>query len=226
MKWYGKNNYSGISRISIKNSKKNHNLKLKKSSIFFRNRFNFNFNKIIFYIPSNWNFIILKKKNSFGHLNCFYLYSSTYFFLLPLLKNFLNVQYDSQISSLVLKFQFSNNFHLLFWNFFKAIFYSFSKIFFKKLKFKGKGYYIFKNLRNTIALQFGYSHRLYLYSFSTTVKFLTKTTILMFGINKNDVIANSKSLFFIRPINIFTGKGIRFSRQIVYRKTGKVSSYR
>jgi hypothetical protein len=29
-----------------------------------------------------------------------------------------------------------------------------------------------------------------------------------------------------RPINIFTGKGIRFTKQIIYKKTGKVSSYR
>jgi hypothetical protein len=26
--------------------------------------------------------------------------------------------------------------------------------------------------------------------------------------------------------NIFTGRGVRFARQIIYKKTGKVSSYR
>jgi hypothetical protein len=30
----------------------------------------------------------------------------------------------------------------------------------------------------------------------------------------------------MRPINIFTGRGVRFSRQIIYKKVGKVSSYR
>jgi ribosomal protein L6P/L9E len=48
----------------------------------------------------------------------------------------------------------------------------------------------------------------------------------MFGINKNDLQANAKALFKIKPINIFTSRGIRFSRQVVYKKTGKVSSYR
>jgi ribosomal protein L6P/L9E len=75
-------------------------------------------------------------------------------------------------------------------------------------------------------MQFGYSHMFYLYSFFVTVKFITKTTILMFGINYNDILTKSYSLFNIKKINIFTGKGIRFSRQIIYRKTGKVSSYR
>ena len=161
--------------------------------------------------------------NSFLKL---YIYSSDYFFILPLFKNFIFLNYDKNSNSILFKFSFINNYYSLFWNYFKILFYSFSKVFFKKLKFKGKGYYIYKNNRNTIALQFGYSHMYYLYSFFVSVKFLTKTTILIFGLNFNDIIKNSYNLFNIRQINIFTGKGIRFSRQIIYKKTGKVSSYR
>jgi ribosomal protein L6P/L9E len=99
-------------------------------------------------------------------------------------------------------------------------------IFFKKIKFKGKGYYIYKNKRNTVALQFGYSHIKRLFFFFISLKFLSKTSILFFGLNQNSVFLASKKLFSVRPLNIFTGKGMRFTRQIVYRKTGKVSSYR
>lgn len=106
------------------------------------------------------------------------------------------------------------------------IFYSFSKIFFRKLKFRGKGYYIYKNNRNTIAMQFGYSHRVRLYSFFIIVKFITKTSILLFGINKLNIYKKSYELFNFKPMNIFTGRGMRFTRQIVYKKIGKVSSYR
>ena len=81
-------------------------------------------------------------------------------------------------------------------------------------------------MRNTIALQFGYSHIIRLYAFFIYVKFLTKTSIIMFGINYRNLLTNSHSLFKFKPINIFTGRGLRFTRQIVYRKTGKVSSYR
>jgi hypothetical protein len=48
----------------------------------------------------------------------------------------------------------------------------------------------------------------------------------MFGTNYTSILKKSYSLFDIKKINIFTGKGIRFSRQIIYKKTGKVSSYR
>jgi ribosomal protein L6P/L9E len=95
-----------------------------------------------------------------------------------------------------------------------------------KLKFKGKGYYIFKNKRNTVTPQFGFSHRIYIYAFSLMVKFLSKTKILIFGLSKKDIFRIGLLIKQIRPINIFTGRGIRFSKQIIYRKVGKVSSYR
>ena len=95
-----------------------------------------------------------------------------------------------------------------------------------KVKFKGKGYYIFKNNRQTVTPQFGHSHRLYVYSYFTSVKFLSKTHIFIFGLLHSDVLKSATDIKGMRPINIFTGRGVRFSRQIIYKKTGKVSSYR
>jgi hypothetical protein len=222
MKWYGLSNCL-ISNYLIK-KKKRFQLKLRKSSMILFNRTGLNYYKINFYIPSNWNFLIIKKNNS-EFFYC-YIYSLSYFFFLPFSKFFLKIICDSKVNSLSLQFFFKNNFFSLFWCYFKSLFYSFSKIFFRKLKFKGKGYYIYKNSRNTIALQFGYSHKLYLYAFFLPVKFITKTIILLFGINKLNINRCGWSLFRLKPINVFTGRGIRFSRQIVYRKVGKISSYR
>ena len=75
-------------------------------------------------------------------------------------------------------------------------------------------------------MQFGYSHRLRVYSYFLSVRFITKTAVLLFGINKNDLYKTSFNIFYKKPINVFTGKGIRFTRQVIYKKTGKVSSYR
>jgi ribosomal protein L6P/L9E len=72
----------------------------------------------------------------------------------------------------------------------------------------------------------GFYHRIYVYSFSILVKFLSKTKIFLFGLSKKDLFINGHQIRSIRPIKIFTGRGIRFSKQIIYRKTGKVSSYR
>lgn len=134
--------------------------------------------------------------------------------------------FDNFSKIFIFNFFYINNFYKIFWNIFKLVFFSFTRIFFRKLKFKGKGYYIYKNLRNTIALRFGYSHIKRLYFFFSYVKFLSKTSVFIFGINKFTIIRLSNELKKVRPINIFTGKGIRFTRQIIYRKTGKVSSYR
>jgi ribosomal protein L6P/L9E len=104
--------------------------------------------------------------------------------------------------------------------------YLFSSFIFNKLKFKGKGYYIYKNIRNTIAPQFGYYHRIYIYSYFNKVRFLSKTKVLLFGLTKEDVLHSSYGIKKKRPVNIFTGRGVRFAHQIIYKKTGKVSSYR
>lgn len=108
----------------------------------------------------------------------------------------------------------------------KNLFYSFNLFFFKKIKFKGKGYYIFKNNRNTLVFQFGYSHKINIYFYYLTIKFLTKTSIMIFGLNKNELTNSSYQFLNIKKINIFTSKGIRFAKQIVYKKPGKISTYR
>ena len=85
---------------------------------------------------------------------------------------------------------------------------------------------MYKNSRNTIAPQMGYAHRVYVYSSATSVKFLSKTKILLFGLSKKDVMSTGYNLLTVKPINIFTGRGVRFARQVIYKKTGKVGAYR
>jgi len=114
----------------------------------------------------------------------------------------------------------------MYWDSLRNLFSTLNKPLFLKLKFKGKGYYIYKNRRNTITPQFGYAHRIYIYAYFVTVKFLSKTSIFLFGFSKKDLFDIAYKIKAMRPINIFTGRGVRFSREIVYRKQGKVSSYR
>ena len=222
MKWYGLFNNSLTLTI---NKKSNSTRQIKKSLIIKNTNISLNSYKTILYVPNIWNLLIFKNSLNTNY-SYLYLYSDFYFFYIPLAKLFLTLKYDIQTKSILIELLFSNNFTKIFLNYFKLVFFSFSKVFFKKLKFKGKGYYIFKNKRNTIALQLGYSHLLYVYSFFINVKFLSKTSIFMFGLNYFDILNRSNAFFQLRSVNIFTGKGIRFSRQIIYRKTGKISSYR
>lgn len=192
---------------------------------FIKNNISLNQVDFFFYIPFSWNFVIFNLFKIKNHY-LIYLYSNSYYFFSPFYKNILSIHWSIGPKILIFRNLFFNNFFVLYWTTFKNLFYSFSRIFFKKLKFKGKGYYIYKNIRNTVAPQFGYSHMIRMYSFYISLKFITKTIIFVYGLNKHDILIVSKNILSKRPYNVFTGKGVRFSKQIIYKKTGKISTYR
>ena len=138
----------------------------------------------------------------------------------------------------IYKIKLTNNIHLcnknciineskiLYINLIQNIIDKFKKIKFKKIKFEGKGYYLYKNFRNTIAPKFGFAHRLYNYNYNIWIKVLSKTKLLFFNYNKEDLNNVSHSLRLLRPRNVFTGRGVRFARSERLKKRGKVSSFR
>jgi len=178
------------------------------------------------YIPSNWKVVILKNKYTQSKPQIVYLFSNTYFFKLLLVSASSQLLFDRQMNSVTMRNYCLSNFYKLYINKVKQLLQSFSQVFFIKLKFKGKGYYIYKSSRNTITTQFGHAHRIYIYSFFISVKFLSKTSVFLFGTSKSDLLKVGYSIQKARPINIFTGRGVRFTKQIIYRKTGKISTHR
>ncbi len=178
------------------------------------------------YIPTGWNLILLNPKSTTKNKLIVYIYSEVYYFQIVLIKPFLLWDYNTDSHSLLISNLYVPSFYRTYFNRITNIFYSFSKLFFTKLKFKGKGYYIYKTYRNTITHQFGHSHRWYIHAYFVSVKFLNKTTVFLFGSSKTDVFLVGHSIKRSKFINIFTGRGVRFVKQIIYKKTGKVSSYR
>jgi hypothetical protein len=177
-----------------------------------------------FLVPANFNIYLIKsKKNNYFLL---YFYSRTLALRIPLFNPKLSLHFDSSVNLLM----FSSHIFLpKFYTWLKnlsTILLTFTTFLFYKIKFKGKGYYLYKNKRNTITPQFGYSHRIYFYSYASQILFVTKTKILFYGFNKGDILKVSLNVKSKRNINIFTGRGVRFSKQIIYKKTGKVSLYR
>lgn len=215
IKWYG--NAKPVKFKAYSNKKKVliHKF-IKKSSNNFR---------LYLYIPFLWNFFLTEKIFNNNVKNVF-IFCDSYFFSIPIVSKNSNIKFFQ--TSRTLKFYFKTYNTVLYksWKMLQDVFFSFSKIFFKKLKFKGKGHYIYKNKRNTIALKMGYSHLIRLYAFTVHMKFTAKTTIFMFGWSLSKLFSKGLLLRKLKPINIFTGRGIRFSKQIVYRKPGKISSYR
>lgn len=181
-------------------------------------------NSIFSYLPT-WSLIILKHHAPLTRYTL-YFYNPTYFFVFNAPSAVLWFKPNSHTNTLFFSQMFFNSNYNHYLSSLTSLFSSLSSIFFTKMKFKGKGYYIYKNFRNTITPQFGYSHRIYVYGFHIKVKFLSKTSVLLFGLSKKDVLSVGYGFKSKKTINIFTGRGVRFAKQIIYRKTGKVSSYR
>jgi hypothetical protein len=176
-----------------------------------------------FILPPHWEYVVLATSIE---QHAVYLYSGTYFFHFSF-PSVPAMTYTNPNTRLIGYTTFySHTYTTAYFNLWRAIFKSFHRPFFRKVRFKGKGYYLYKNKRQTITPQFGYAHRLYLYAAYVAVQFQSKTHIFLFGLLKSDLIYVTLFLKNMRPISIFTGRGVRFSSQVIYKKVGKVSSYR
>jgi len=221
--WYEAFKKKNSTLFLLKNHKNYNNRKV-------LNRINNSFYKNVttnyilnYHIPYNWDILFLRNTKNTYYV---FLYSNLYYLSFPILTSKNIFKFDKITKQVFIKLRFINNFSLLYFKLFQSFYQFLLKPTFCKIKFKGKGYYIYKNYRNTITPQFGYSHRFYLYAFFTNVLFLSKTSLIVFGINHKHVTFLSSKVWKWRPINLFTGRGIRFSKQIVYKKSGKVSTYR
>jgi hypothetical protein len=207
---------------SIHNQKKKNTRLTKKLNWLIESRFHLNYYTNFIIIPFNWKALLMQT----GGSTYLYMYSRQYFThtKLPSITN--NYFFDANTNILSFTNIAENNFTKLYINELQHLLNLCNQPHFLKLKFKGKGYYIYKNKRSTITPQFGFAHRHYIYAFYISVKFRTKTSIMLYGASRSDLFTVGALIKAMRPINIFTGRGVRFNKQHVYKKTGKVSSYR
>lgn len=94
-----------------------------------------------------------------------------------------------------------------------------------KFSFSGKGHKLIFNNRFTVTFNFGHSHIYYLYNYQTTLKLTLKIRGYFIGLNSFLLKQSINSLRCSKPINPFTGRGVRFSKQLIHKKVGKVSMY-
>lgn len=183
-------------------------------------------NNSTFCFPSNWSLLALQGSKGAGSVPVFYLYNNSYYFTFKAPSGTSYWRPSLGTNTIFISQRFYDPLYPGYRNALLSTFRTLTSVMFSKMKFKGKGYYVYKTARNTIAPQFGYAHRVYVYAFNVSVKFLSKTSVLIFGLSKRDLVTVGRDFRSKRPINIFTGRGVRFARQVVYKKVGKVSSYR
>lgn len=210
---------------TLKNQKKKHNYKTKQNNFNYPTKYSKEYTYLfLLSIPYNYKTIIIK--NSTINISYLYLWSQLYFIKIPINNKFIKPYFSNNTHSIILKTNYITPYTKTYFSVLNKVIKPLISPFFTKIQFKGKGYYLYKSYRHTITPQFGYSHRLYLYTFFLFIKFLNKTSLIVFGLNLETISKLTKSLFKWRPINIFTGRGVRLTKQIIYRKSGKISSYR
>lgn len=98
--------------------------------------------------------------------------------------------------------------------------YSLNNFFIKKIKFTGKGYKILKN-KNYLCLIFNHSHLTWFIYFNIICYRLRKQKYIFIYKNffkLNEIVTK---IYNIRPINVYTRRGIRLTKQKIYKKIGK-----
>lgn len=103
---------------------------------------------------------------------------------------------------------------------------SWGKFYYNKIKFKGKGFRIkfFKKIK-LIKLFFGKSHKTFFFLKNIKKKRINKYKFILYGLNKNKIINISKKIINIKKINFYTLRGLRLSKQTIYKRKGKKGTY-
>lgn len=176
-------------------------------------------NKLNLNFPPNFKIIGLKK--NLCNKKSFYVYNNIYFYKFSAYDYYI----DDGLNSVIIS---TNNLKTNYkhMNFFKKFLKSLDCYFFLKIKFKGKGYKIkYIKRKKKITFFFGRSH-------ITIIKYkgiiLKKNLKYKFILKSNDLERLKKNAIMttgVKPVNIFTNRGIRISRSTIFKRKGKKGSY-
>jgi hypothetical protein len=173
-------------------------------------------------IPPLCNFSVIKKDKIYAY----FIYSDFFRY-----KIYYGTPHDSQLISHTTKTisfvnMFKNPYDALYTKHLNVFLYSWSFYFYQKIKFTGKGYRItFRKRRKKITFFFGHSH-ITMILFRTVL--LWQPHKYKFVIVKNSLkklVWLNKLITKIKPMNMYTRRGIRNSRQIIFKRKGKKSTY-
>lgn len=185
----------------------------------------FSINSFYLSIFNFFDLVLLKSKLNY----IFYSYTNTYYtnlaYILPKIKAF-TVYFNEQMNTILTeRWQFSTV-RTLFYNSLFKFWKQFYIVSYAKIRYKGKGYKLYLKKENRIFFQFGLSHKWYVHDTNSHFFFLTKGKMLFLGLNKKIFYDFLFKLIRSRYLNIFTARGLRLSRQVVFKKVGKISAYR
>jgi len=174
------------------------------------------------HIPISFNIIIIENKKNSNDLTII-LYNKIYTINIINLKKKIKIDLESYCIKIKLNYNNNNNINFKQINTFLK---TFEFYFFIKIKFKGKGFKIkFNKKLKLIKFYFGRSHITFLKLKKIKLKKITKYKFLLKSLNYNKLRTKSSLITTIKPVNVYTLRGIRISRQLISKRKGKKSSY-
>lgn len=137
-----------------------------------------------------------------------------------------SVIYNPNTYNIEISLQRTFAFYKLFETHFNNLLFSFNRLWHIKIKFAGKGFKI-KRKRKTksIKFYFYYSHINVIILKNAKLKQRKKNRFIIKTWDKYNLVKAFKQIVSIRSLNIYTKRGIRIAKQVVFRKTGKKSNY-
>ena len=170
-------------------------------------------------LNDKFNLTIIKNKK-----NNLYIYNKYYYFIIKFnKKNFKKIYISKKINNIILIF-LKNKINIKNINFLKKILKNWFLLFFKKIKFTGKGFRIKKNKKKiNFLLEFNKSHLTIFILKKIILKKIKKAKFLILWNNLKYLNKLNKKIININKINKYTKRGLRNSRQLIKKKTNKKS---
>lgn len=184
-------------------------------------------NKLIINLPPKINIILWKNKKYNNCIN-FYVYNNNKKLILSskVNKKSNNLKLDINTNSIIIDRNFINHNNNKISKFLFKFLKSWDLYFFNKIKFKGKGFRMrFLKKNKFVKFFFGRSHKTFIWFKKIMMKKINKYKFVLKGLNKNNVIWNSNLVTKIKPLNMYTLRGLRKTRQTIFKRKGKKGTY-
>lgn len=173
-------------------------------------------------IPISFNLIVLENKKNRNDLTII-LYNKLYSITLVNNKKKIKIDLESYSIKINNDINYNNNLNFKQMN---KFFKTFELYFFIKIKFKGKGFKIkFNKKLKIIKFYFGKSHMTFFKLKRIKLKKITKYKFILKNLNFVKLKTNATKITKIKPVNVYTLRGIRLSKQTIKKRKGKKSSY-
>jgi ribosomal protein L6P/L9E len=181
-------------------------------------------NKITLNLPPFLNIKILNNNNKLNKI--IYIYNNIYYIYFKINSKKNTIYYNFEINSINISLFIINKNIIKNTNYLSTFLKSLNIYFFFKIKFKGKGYRIrFYKKNKIVKFYFGKSHPAIFFFKNIILKKVSKYKFVIKGKNLNSLKTTSLEISKIKPSNIYTLRGLRLSRQKIYKRKGKKGSY-